>query len=48
MRNSIGEKGATYFGEGISKCVILTSLNLNLSYNRIGENGVKYLGEGIS
>ena len=32
----------------MSKCVTLTSLDLNLKNNSIGENGAKYLGEGIS
>jgi len=44
----IGENGAKYLGEGIAKCVTLTSLNLNLENNVIGENGAKYLGEGIA
>ena len=46
--NSIGENGANYLGEGISKCVTLTSLKLNLRENSIGERGAQYLGEGIS
>jgi len=37
-----------YFGERFSKCVTLTSLNLNLSKDKIDENDAKYLGEGIS
>jgi len=37
-----------YLGEGISKYVTLTSLNLNLGENSIGENGAKYLGVGIA
>jgi len=32
----------------MSKCVTLTSFNLDLYYNSIGDNGAKYLGEGIS
>ena len=35
-------------GEGIAKCVTLTSLKLKLIANKIDENGAKYLGEGIS
>ena len=45
--NQIGDSGAKYLGEGIAKCVTLTSLNLYLHDNRIGDNGAKYLGEGI-
>ena len=48
MSNDIGENGAQYLGEGISKCVTLTSLDLNLWENSIGEKGAKNLGEGIS
>ena len=33
-----GHKDAQYLGEGFSKCVTLTSLNLNLWGNSIGEN----------
>jgi len=40
--------GAKYLGEGIAKCVTLTSLNLNFRNNNIGDNGAKYLGEGIA
>ena len=47
MINKIGESGAKYLGEGIAKCVSLTSLNLDLSCNSINDNSVKYLGEGI-
>jgi len=43
----IDENDAKYLGEEISKCVTLTSLNLNLWDNSIGANGAKYLGEGI-
>jgi len=32
----------------MSKCVTLTSFNLDLYYNSIGDNGAKYLGKGIS
>ena len=32
----------------MSKCVTLTSFNLDLYYNSIGDNGAKYLREGIS
>jgi len=46
--NNIGENGAKYLSEGISKCVTLASLNLELFSNNIGENGAKNLGEGIS
>ena len=35
-------------GEGIAKCVTLTSLDLDLSDNSIGKIGAKYLGEGIA
>ena len=48
ITESIGEYGVKHLGEGISKCVTLTSLHLNFNNNRIGENGAKYLGEGIS
>jgi len=48
MSNSVGDNGAKYLGEKISKCVTLTSLELNLSDNSIGEKGAKYLIEGIS
>jgi len=34
-------------GEGIAKCITLTSLNLNLYNNSIEGNGAKHLGEGI-
>ena len=44
----IGDNETKNLGEGISKCVTLTSLNLNLNYNSIRDNGAKYLGEGIS
>ena len=46
--NQIGDSGAKYLGEGIAKCVTLTSLDLDLSDNSIGENGAKHLGEGIA
>ena len=46
--NRIGNNGAKDLGEGISKCVILSTLKLNLLKNKIGESGGKYLGEGIS
>jgi len=47
--NNIGENGAKFLGEGVSKCVTLTSLILILNVNNnIGDNGAKYLGEGIS
>ena len=42
------ENGAKYIGEGIAKCVTLTSLNLNLKDYCVGENGAKYLGEQIA
>jgi len=48
MGNIISETGVNNLGKGISKCVILASLNLNLMGNNIGQNGAKYLGEGIS
>jgi len=35
-------------GKEISKCITLTSLDLNLRSNSIDENGAMYLGEGIS
>ena len=44
----IGENGAKYLGEGIAKCVTLTSLDLNLDCNGICDYGAKYLGEGIA
>ena len=47
-QKKIGDNGAKYLGEEISKCVTLTSLDLNLSDNNIGDNGAKDLGEGIS
>ena len=34
------DNGVKYLGEGISKCVTLNSLNLDLSINYIGDNGV--------
>jgi len=37
-----------HLGEGIAKCVTLTSLNLNLYNNSIEDNGAKHLGEGIA
>jgi len=37
-----------YLGEAISKCITLTSLDLDLSENIIDNNGAKFLGEGIS
>ena len=46
--NQNGENGVKYLGEGISKCVTLTSLDLYLIGNSIGDNDAKYLGEGIS
>jgi len=39
MRNSINANGAKYLGEGISKCVTLTSLDLTLSDNGIDNHG---------
>jgi len=45
---SISGNGAKYLGKEISKCVTLTSLNLNLTGNSIGEYGAKYLTKGIS
>jgi len=44
----MGEYGAKCLGEGIAKCVTLTTLNLYLYDNSIGDNGVNHLGEGIS
>jgi len=41
--NSIGENGAKYLGEEISKYVPLTFLNLKLRRNRIGHNGKRLL-----
>ena len=41
----IGDNGAKYLGKGISKCITLTSLDLNLSENSISDNGSKYLGK---
>jgi len=35
-------------GEGIAKCVTLTSVNLDLRHNWIVESGAKYLGEEIA
>jgi len=40
--------GAKLLVEGITRCVTLTSLCLELFENGLGENGAKYLGEGIS
>ena len=37
-----------YLGEGISKCIALTILKMNLISNKIGDSGAKYLGERIS
>jgi len=39
------DNGAKYLGEGIAKCVTLTSLNLDLRWTRIGENGNRILRE---
>jgi len=39
--NYIGDNGAKYLGEGIAKCVTLTSLKLNLKGNSIGNIGAK-------
>ena len=39
--NQKEENGAKYLGEGIGKCVSLTSLNLDLYLNRISENDAK-------
>jgi len=44
----IDEKYAKYLGEGIAKCITLTSLILNLDGNSIDDNCAKYLGEGIA
>ena len=44
----MSDNGAKYLGEGISKCVTLTSLDINLKSNNIGVNGSTYLGKGIS
>jgi len=44
----IGENGTKSLGEKISKCVSVTSLNLDLRGNSISEKGAKFLGEGIS
>jgi len=41
------ENDGNYLGEAISKCVTLTSLDVNLINNSIGDNGAKYLGKGI-
>ena len=43
MRNRIREYGAKYLGEGIARCVPLTSLNINLEGNSIGGNGNRIL-----
>ena len=48
IANQIDDNGAKCLGEGIAKCVTLTSLKLLLSNNRIGLSGAKYLGEGIA
>jgi len=37
-----------HLGEGISKCVTLTSLNLYISENSFSGKSEKYLGKGIS
>jgi len=37
--NSVGDNGAKYLGEGISKCVTLNFLNLNLRKNSVGHYG---------
>jgi len=39
--NDIGENSTKKLGEGIAKCVTLTSLTLDLSYDSISENGAK-------
>jgi len=36
-----------YLGEGISKCAILASLNLNLKNNRMFDIGLQVLVKGI-
>jgi len=40
--------GAKQLGEGIARCVTLTSLKLNLINDDIGLEGAKYLGEEIA
>lgn len=40
----IGDNGAMYLEEGISKCATLSPLILNLENKRICENGAKDLG----
>ena len=47
FRTNIGVNGAKLLGEGLSKCVSLSSLNLNVGNNKIGDNGAKYLVEGL-
>ena len=42
------QQSGKQLGEIIAKCVTLTSLKLNLSFNRIDEDGVKHLGKGIA
>ena len=44
----MGDNGAKYLGEGIERCVNLTSLNLNLKDNSFGDKGAKFFGEGIA
>ena len=45
--NQNDENDAKFLGEGIAKCVTLTSLKLILINNNIGENGAKCIIEGI-